>query len=539
MMLNRIFCATGKFLNRRITLSETAFVIAFSALNSIFYQLPLYAFVLDELDIFSMPAIINVVTLFATVMTVTVVAFLLLALMSKKLVKPFAIVVSFGNAIALFFVQTYQVVLDKSMMGNVFNTNMAEATSYFGLSLSLLMHLVIYGILPIWLISRVTLSTSSRLKTVSILVLSITLGMAWIYTNSQSWLWIDKNASKLGGMIMPWSYVINAARYQSEKVMQTRTLELLPDAHFIASGKTVVVLVIGESARSANFSLYGYQNQTNPELEKLGVVALRDAHSCATYTTASIQCMLAHVDTSSKLIHNQEALPSYLQRSGVDVTWISNNWGEPPLKIGTYLKADEVRKECQGSHCQYDEVMLTGLKNRIDHSSGDKVFIVLHQSGSHGPDYYNHYTAEFEKFSPVCHSVNIRECTTEELIRAYDNTIVYTNHFLAEVIKILRSVSGASTLMIYASDHGESLGENGLYLHGTPYALAPDVQKDIPYLVWMSREFKNKKSLVGNAPFANAHHAHETIFHSVMGAFDLRSEIYNPNLDIFIDVPDN
>jgi lipid A ethanolaminephosphotransferase len=336
---------------------------------------------------------------------------------------------------------------------------------------------------------------------------------------------------------MPWSYVINAARYQTEKMMQSRTLEQLPPAHFVSQGKTVVVLVIGESARAANFSLYGYARQTDPLLAEAGAIAIRNAHSCATYTTASIQCMLAHVDTSSTLIHNYESLPSYLQSNGVDVIWISNNWGEPPLKVGTYLKASEVRGDCKDVGCQLDEGMLTGLAERIAKTPNDKVFIVLHQSGSHGPDYYNHYSADAEKFTPACRSVQVQDCSSEELVNAYDNTIVYTDRFLSKTITLLRSLPNTSTMMMYASDHGESLGEHGLYLHGTPYSLAPDVQKDIPYIVWMSHAFKQKKTLSADAALGHAQHAHETIFHSVMGAFDMRSEIYKPQLDIFVDAP--
>ncbi|MFA7400368.1 MAG: sulfatase-like hydrolase/transferase, partial [Sideroxydans sp.] len=303
---------------------------------------------------------------------------------------------------------------------------------------------------------------------------------------------------------------------------------------FVAQGKTVVVLVIGESARAANFSLYGYARNTNPLLSEAGAIAIPNSHSCSTYTTASIQCMLAHVDSSSTLIHNYEALPSYLQSNGVDVIWISNNWGEPPLKVGTYLKASEVRGDCKGLGCQLDEGMLTGLAERIAKTPNDKVFVVLHQSGSHGPDYFNHYPQDAEKFSPACRSVQVQDCSADELNNAYDNTILFTDRFLSKTIALLRSLPNTSTLMMYASDHGESLGEHGLYLHGTPYSLAPDVQKDIPYIVWMSPAFKQDKTLTADAALSHAQHAHETIFHSVMGAFDMRSEIYKPQFDIFV-----
>lgn len=519
----------------RFTLGGTAFILAFAAINAILYQLPLYRFAFSELDPTSLPGILAVLTLFVMVMLLTLLALFLFALVSQRLLKPLAMFFAFGNAIALYFIQTYQVVLDKHMMGNVFNTNTAEAGSY--LHPAFFLHLVLFGVLPIWLLSRITLKLTSRLRIVTALSLSLLLGIGWIYANAQSWFWIDKHARKLGGMIMPWSYVINSARYQTEKMMQSRTLEKLPPAHFVAQGKTVVVLVIGESARAASFSLYGHARQTNPLLSEAGAIALRDAHSCSTYTTASIQCMLAHVDSSSTLIHNYEALPSYLQSNGVDVIWISNNWGEPPLKVGTYLKAAEVRGDCKDWGCQLDEGMLTGLAERIAKMPNDKVFVVLHQSGSHGPDYFNHYPQDAEKFSPACRSVQVQDCSADELNNAYDNTILFTDRFLSKTIALLRSLPNTSTLMLYASDHGESLGEHGLYLHGTPYSLAPDVQKDIPYIVWMSPSFKQHKTLAADVALSHAQHAHETIFHSVMGAFDMRSDIYKPQLDIFVDAP--
>jgi lipid A ethanolaminephosphotransferase len=518
----------------RFNPGATQFVLIFAALNSLFYHLPLYSFAIGDLAPLTFPAVLTLLTLFVLVMLLTVLVMFLFALVSQRLLKPLAMLIVFGNAFALYFIQTYQVILDKAMMGNVFNTNTAEAGSY--LSLAFGWHVLLFGVLPAWLISRIVIRHESRLRTLSALLLSFIVGIGWLYGNAQSWLWIDKHGRQLGGMILPWSYVINAARYQSEKAMQSRELELLPAAHFTSSGKTVVVLVIGESARAADFSLYGYARETNPMLEKAGVNAIRNAHSCSTYTTASLQCMLSHVDTSNTLFHNAEALPSYLQRSGVATIWLTRNWGEPPLKVGTYLRDTDIRSSCTGPHCDYDEVLLSGLQQRIADTHSDKVFVVLHQSGSHGPDYYNHYPADGERFSPVCRSVQLQDCTPETVMNAYDDTILYTDTFLSETIDILRTIPHTQAMMMYISDHGESLGEYGLYLHGTPYSLAPDVQKDIPYIVWMSDAFRQHKTLDADAALAHAKHAQQTVFHSVMGAFNLRSDIYDPQLDIFSDV---
>ncbi|MDD2700106.1 MAG: phosphoethanolamine--lipid A transferase EptA [Sideroxydans sp.] len=519
----------------RFNPSATNFILIFAALNGVLFHLPLYSFAVKDLAPLSFASVLTLLTLFVLVMLLTVLVMFLFALVSQRLLKPLAMLIVFSNAFALYFIQTYQVVLDKTMMGNVFNTNTGEANSY--LSFSFMWHVLLFGVLPAWLISRITIRHVSRLRTIAALLISFVVGIGWLYGNAQSWLWIDKHGRKLGGMILPWSYVINATRYQTEKAMQSRELELLPAAHFTAPGKTVVVLVIGESARAANFSLYGYARDTNPMLTKAGVTAIRNAHACSTYTTASLQCMLSHVDTSNTLFHNYEALPSYLQRSGIATIWLTRNWGEPPLKVQTYLRDTDIRNTCAGPHCDYDEVLLTDLKQRIAGTGDDKVFVVLHQSGSHGPDYYNHYPADGEKFTPVCRSVQLQDCSPETVTNAYDNTILYTDRFLSGTIDILRSLPNAQTMMMYISDHGESLGEYGLYLHGTPYSLAPNVQKNIPYIVWTSDAFRQHKILNADAALAHAKHAQQTVFHSIMGAFDLRSGIYDPALDIFKDVP--
>lgn len=516
----------------RLTLSGTAFVLVFATLNGVLYHLPLYGFAVRELAPLSLPGVLIMLTLFVLVMLLTVLVMFLFALVSQRLLKPLAMLLVVCNALALYFIEAYQVVLDKAMMGNVFNTNPAEAGSY--LHPSLLLHLLLFGVLPAWLISRITVNQVSRLRTLAAMTLAMLVGIGWLYASAQSWLWIDKHARRLGGMILPWSYVINSARYQSEKAMQSRELEPLPAARFSTeSRKTVVVLVIGESARAANFSLYGYARNTNPQLAQAGAVALRNAHACSTYTTASLQCMLAHIDTSSTLLHSYEALPSYLQRHGVDTVWRTRNWGEPPLKVATYQRDGELAETCKGTGCAFDEVLLTGLADRIAGSASDKVFVVLHQSGSHGPDYFNHYPQDSEKFTPICRSVQLQDCTPDTVTNAYDNTVLYTDRFLAATIRMLRALPDTETLMVYISDHGESLGEYGLYLHGTPYALAPDVQKNVPYIVWMSNAFRQRKTLAADAALAHAKHAHQTIFHSIMGAYGMQSEIYDPSLDIF------
>jgi lipid A ethanolaminephosphotransferase len=518
----------------RWQLATPRFILAVALANAAIYHVPLFAFALGNLDMASANGALTVATLFVLAIVVTSLILGLLALVSEPLLKPLCMVLAVGSAVAVYFVHTYGVILDVTMMGNVFNTDSGEVAGL--LHPKLAVYVALLGGVPCWLLSRVTVVRTPLLQRLRFLGIVLVTGVAWGYANSRTWLWIDKNAKRLGGMTMPWSYVINAPRYLVKNA-KPREQKLLPPATFAAGakgGKTVVMLVIGEAARAQNFSLYGYPRPTNPELAAAHVAVLPNARSCSTYTTASLVCILSHLD--SALASLWEPLPSYLQRSGVDVVWRTHNWGEPPMRVATFERAGELRRGCQGEGCEFDEVLLNGLDRRIRDSKSDRVFVVLHLQGSHGPAYNTKYPARFETFKPVCKSVELSQCTSGELVNAYDNTIVYADHVVAEAIGLLQAFTQDSTVLLFLSDHGESLGEYGLYLHGTPYSIAPDVQKEIPFLVWMSDAFRKKKAIAPERLGKDARTTQANVFHSVMGAFGMRSDVYQPDLDIFKEV---
>ncbi|WP_369920017.1 sulfatase-like hydrolase/transferase [Marinomonas polaris] len=207
--------------------------------------------------------------------------------------------------------------------------------------------------------------------------------------------------------------------------------------------------------------------------------------------------------------------------------------GEPPIKVASYLSSGDLKKNCEGSECDYDGVLLSHLAEQIQESDKQKVFVVLHQTGSHGPSYYSKYPKEFEVFKPICRSVELSNCTQEELINAYDNTVLYNDHFLDQLRKTLEGLKDTSSAYLYVSDHGESLGEGGIYLHGTPYSIAPEQQFKVPFFVWMSPSFIEQKHISVDKLRAREKSTQANVFHSVMGAFDMDSEIYNKDLDMF------
>lgn len=523
--------AAQLFHGPRFEVNATRFIIVAALANVTLYQWPLYSFAVANLDVTSFSGLLILFTLFiATFILTASILFLILAI-SVQLLIPICLLMVLGSSIALYFIATYNVILDQSMMGNVLNTDYSEASSY--MHPKLVLYLFFFGVVPSLFLANLRIRPTSRLRAASYAVSTFLIALVWGYLASGTWLWIDKYAKNLGGMVMPWSYVVNAIRYQTDHLSRPREPTVLPPATFTKNEKTVVILVIGEAARAKNFSLYGYHRVTNPLLANSGAIALQNSVACATYTTASLQCILSPTGTSSTLSGHTEPLPSYLLRHGIDVIWRTRNFGEPPVQVNDYQRDHDLKPDCNGPGCDYDELLLNGLSERIQSSTQQKVFVVLHQRGSHGPSYYAEYPMQFEEFSPVCISVALDKCTDKELANAYDNTILYTDHFLNRAIQLLDNLTNTSASLMYVSDHGESLGEYGLYLHGTPFSIAPDVQKEIPFIVWMSSEFIGRKEISVAHIKQRERHSHDNVFHSVMGAFDMRSDVYDVQLDIF------
>lgn len=527
-------------LSRNVSVSVRfpAFAVAFALANVVLFGFPLYAFALRNGPAARWPRLTDLLMLTGLQAIVMTLALTAVSLVSLRVTKIVCIALLVGNACALYFINTYNVLLDKAMMGNVFGTDPREASEL--LHPMLFAYVLVLGVLPALLVTRARIVGSGRLRRFGLLVATAIVGCLMVYAGATSWLWFDKNAKTLGGLILPWSYVANSVRYLQQRADANRPQELLPPLVFAtgehAPRKTIVVLVIGESARAADFSLYGYRRNTNPALATSGVIALPGARSCATYTSAAIRCMLSHLGSQAPARVTQEVLPNYLQRHGVQVIWRSNNWGEPPLKVGLYQRLENIRKACADTECgraDHDEGLLYGLQAMLATSASQRIFVVLHLAGSHGPMYSRKYPPAFARFQPVCQSVELSSCSRQSLVNAYDNSIVYTDHVLAETINVLRGVPNSSASMIYLSDHGESLGEQGFYLHGAPNSIAPDAQRAVPFLIWMSGSFEQARGVSATDLLAKRPLGDDNIFHSVLGAFGARSAVYKPRLDLF------
>ena len=447
-------------------LKITHFAMIMSAVLLLLFHYPFFNFVFNNVDYKSFTGISIIISLVIAMLVANAFVLFLMFFLSRFVGKFLLIVFFLINAVAVYFVNTYSVIIDESMIGNVLNTNYSESSSFF--SIKLVLYLIFLGVIPSIYILKVKIVNVTLKRFLVSIGFTLLFLLTLVFANASNWLWIDKNSKTLGGLAMPWSYAVNIPLFYIHKSQQNQKEILLPDATIKDEEKSVVILVIGESARSENFSLYGYPKNTNPLLSKIPNVFHYKATSNATYTTAGVKSILDYQNTDDLY----EILPNYLYRNNIDVYWRTNNWGEPPVHIKNYENKEALMKNCKGDGCDYDGVLLSGLKEEILASKKNKIFIVLHTSTSHGPTYSKKYPAQFETFKPVCNSVELGNCSHAELINAYDNTIVYTDYLLANVIEDLKQLKEYKSAMIFVSDHGESLGENNLYMHGLPLSIA-------------------------------------------------------------------
>lgn len=503
------------FLKNKISLTVMSAVL--SVFTLIAYHWPFFRLVTDNVK-GDLNGVLITVSLVVLMLALNFFFYTLVLYLGRIVGKCLLALLFVGNAICLYFINTYQVLVTDKMMGNVFNTQYSEASGFF--SGQALLYILFLGILPAVYLFMQKTDYGKPKRFFAGAGLSLGLALLIAFGNMTNWPWIDRHATKLGSLLMPWSYTVNSIRFYNAEKKRNRKAIPLPDARIATPGKDVCVLIIGESARRENFSLYGYGKPTNPLLEKDSVTALM-AEAAATYTTAGVKAILDHKPTK-KLY---EILPNYLFRNGVDVTWRTTNWGEPPVHIDKYYKAKDLQKMNPEADGKYDEILLAGLKEEILSCTKDKMLVILHTSTSHGPTYNKKYPAKFEVFTPVCTTVEMAKANPKELMNAYDNTIVYTDYLVHSVIEMLKDVPQRRSCVLFVSDHGESLGEGNLYMHGVPMAVAPKEQIEIPFIVWTSD--KNLKI----RPDQKVGQYH--VFHSVLSFLGIDSPVYDQEKDIF------
>lgn len=462
---------------------------------------------------------------------VCVLVLLLMPFANRYTLKPALAVLLPVAALTGYFSDTYGTVIDVSMIANAVETDRHEAFDL--LNAGLLLRLTALGLVPAFLVYKAPIrfggwrhELKSRLKLCGLAIAAMPMLALPFSAHYSSLIREYKPVRFFANPAFP---LISAVTYLSGSAAGADGGQLTvvgADAHLPANSphRELMILVVGETARSDHFSLYGYGRDTNPELAKIrDLVVYRDVRSCGTSTAVSVPCMFSQSDRRDFDVkdarHTENAL-DVLKHAGVSIYWLDNNSsskGVADRVSYTDFKLPENNPVCD-VECR-DVGMLSGLQKLIDGSKGD-ILIVLHQMGSHGPAYYKRYPPEFERFKPACRSSKLSECGKDQIINAYDNSILYTDWFLSKTVELLkRNESAFETMMLYASDHGESLGENGIYLHGAPYPFAPDAQTRIPLLVWQGAF--NDVDEASLAAEALKPQSHDALFQTLLNFYEV------------------
>jgi len=435
---------------------------------------------------------------------------------------------------AAYHMDQFGIIIDVVMIDNIMQTNPQEIAGL--LSMSLLMRTILLGIIPAWLVikycptvTNARMEFKSRFRLLAILFLSLFVLVAPFTAGYSSFIREHKITRFYAN---PTYSTYSIVKYIIQQLSITTVVPLkiiAKDAVKIgpASRAEIMILVVGETARADRFSLNGYHRETNPLLVKQNVVSLSNVSSCGTSTSVSVPCMFsalsrAKYDKENAL--NQQNALDVLTDHGVQVLWRDNNSDSKGVaKRVQYqdFKSPTRNNACEGE-CR-DIGMLSGLDSYIQAQNGKDILIVLHQMGNHGPEYYRRYPKEFERFKPSCMTGELRDCSQEEVDNSYDNAILYTDYFLSKVIEFLQKYDDKyETAMLYVSDHGESLGEHGFYLHAAPYVIAPEEQTHVPAIVWMGKHFDYQINQL--MPYKDYPLSHDDLFCTLLVAFELDSK---------------
>lgn len=469
------------------------------------------------------------------------------------LTKPFFMLLLVTSSMVSYAAYNYGIFIDYGMVENVFETDVSESFSY--ISLYSLSWVFLIGFVPAFILLRIKFNaTAINLrfifkKMASMFVSLLVIGViAFFYY--KDFISVGRNNSYLKKMIIPTQYVYSLSKYVTKTYFSKPIpyKEIGLDAQQSSSSlaqaakkPTLFVFVLGETARAQNYELNGYSRPTNQYTRDLGVISFQDVHSCGTATAVSVPCMFSNLTRGSydeSVAMHQDNLLDILQRAKVDLLWKENDGGDKGVAqhiAKQTIDRDANNKFCNGSTC-YDMALLDNFEKDADAMQGNRM-LTLHLMGSHGPTYYLRYPPNHRKFVPDCPRSDIENCELSSIVNTYDNTILYTDYVLSQMIKKLKKLqSKYNTALLYVSDHGESLGEKGLYLHGVPYGLAPENQTKVPMIMWVSEGFKQQKKLDRSCMEKAAQHnsySQDNIFHSVLGIMDIKSNTYQSRLDLF------
>ncbi len=472
-------------------------------------------------------------------------AIMLILCSNHYLLKPIASVLLLTCAMATYATYNYGIIIDGAMLTNILQTNQAEALSY--LSVSSIVAFVLLGLVPCLILWRIRIIYppffKSWLERLLTLALSLALAALCIFPYYQQYSFIGRDNKNLNKEILPVSYVYSAGRLVHERffAQETPYVSLGDNATVAAHHKPrLLFLVLGETARAANFSALGYHRPTNIYTDSENVINFRDVTSCATATAYSVPCMFSNLTRqhyTPKKVENREGLMDVLQKAGIQITWLDNDDGCKGVcdRVKSVQISPIDKEHCNGSTCR-DEVFLRYAKELAQDIKQDTV-IAFHLIGSHGPRYYERYPQHMRTFTPDCRRPDVENCSLEEVVNSYDNSIRYTDYVIFSLIEevLEQHMDEVDPMLLYVSDHGESLGENGIFLHAAPYEIAPQEQIKVPLQLWLPKTTAQSLTLSKPCLIKKAERggfSHDNLFHTVLGLMQVKTAEYRPALDI-------
>lgn len=514
-----------------------------SLILAIFYNVSFFnaAFeaVIDPIGVRSVIFFINIAVL------LLLLTFIVISLCSFPYIfKPFLVVILIGAACTNYFMNEYGIVIHRLMIQNLFETDVSEITSL--VNAYMLIHILLMGIVPSLMLLKIKITYTSPAKEIWIKIKCISiafiLSIGLILSMSMDYASFFRKHKDIRQMANPLNFIYAGISYLLDSNQVTEVKPIENDAVKNATGKNqtkpvLFILVVGETARADHFGFNRYQRNTTPLLSNQNIVNFPDVNSCGTETAVSVPCMFSSLGQnhySGRKAKSQEGLLDVISHAGFNVLWRDNNSScKGVCDRVTYENVQHfsVPEFCNDREC-FDEILLHNLDHSL--SAGD-MLIVLHQKGSHGPDYFNRYPENMNHYLPACKTNLLQNCSTQEVTNAYDNTIRYTDYFLNKTIEWLKTKSDTyNTAMIYLSDHGESLGEHHIFLHGMPYSIAPKEQKAVPFFMWFSPENEitndiNRQCLMR---ISDQHYSHDNLFHTLLGLLNIQTKVYNSKLDI-------
>ena len=467
-------------------------------------------------------------------------------LSSRWTTKPILILIVLISSMTNYFMNTYHVVIDETMLRNALQTDLHESMDL--LSINQVLYFIFLGLLPAYIIYKTPIKYGTLkqelLRKLKVIFLSIFIIASSFFLFSKYYTSFFREHKALRFTVNPiyWMYstgkYINLTYNSKPIIVKPMGVDAVINNH--NQSNKLVIMVVGEAARADHFSLNGYKRDTNPKLKEEDIINFPHTYSCGTSTAVSVPCMFSFLDRKSysyKKGRSQENVIDVLKHTQkVALLWRDNNSDSKGVALRIThedYKTPQNNTICVEGECR-DIGMLKGLDNFIAKQKGKDILIVLHQMGNHGPAYYKRYTKAYEKFTPVCRTNQLEECSQEQIANAYDNAILYTDNFLFQVIRFLKKYDETHQMaMLYMADHGESLGENGLYLHGIPYFMAPEVQKHIGALLWLGEKTKKTLDVTHLKKLSKQTLSQDNLADSLLGLFDVNTKVYHPNMDIF------